>query len=306
MNRKTFFSALLVAALLSSTAFGARAQPILVNSESGTPRSIEGAWAFPDCDPDDPPGPGDSDSQEYLIFRGDTVEGRELEYPSNDGTCSGYALVADFETAGASAAGEQATLGWDENIIPDRRDGNGSLNPAPVATVLEFQLADGDTEPGLYYMDDSAEPWCLYRDSGPDGEPSDLMSADEPLCKVDIDIPPLPGCDIQLNQVSFVDGDTIAADVFRVTNPSSEPIAVEVKMWLIATTTPPTPPIRVLNQGANGRYVLPANADNDLAPLPLLAVTAELPRGGYDFSCRMLDPDTGSLLAEDRNFFELR
>ena len=37
-----------------------------------------------------------------------------------------------------------------------------------------------------------------------------------------------------------------------------------------------------------------------------VTVTAGLPRGQYEFSCRFLDPTTGRLLMEDRNFFDLQ
>jgi len=66
------------------------------------------------------------------------------------------------------------------------------------------------------------------------------------------------------------------------------------------------PPIGVVNVGADGSLVLPAGTDVDLGPLPILPVTAALPRGDYEFSCRMLDPVTGELLAEDLNLFEVQ
>ncbi len=110
-----------------------------------------------------------------------------------------------------------------------------------------------------------------------------------------------PTCDIQLNQLTYIDGDTVTANVFRLANLTSDPVATELKVWL---GVPGVPPIGVVNVGADGTFVLPAGTDIDLGPLPLIPVTAALPRGDYEFSCRMLDPTTGELLTEDLNFFE--
>jgi hypothetical protein len=48
--------------------------------------------------------------------------------------------------------------------------------------------------------------------------------------------------------------------------------------------------------------VFPAGLDVNLGPLPLLPA-AGLPMGQWEFSCRILDPVTGKLLAEDLNGF---
>ena len=112
-----------------------------------------------------------------------------------------------------------------------------------------------------------------------------------------------PICDIQLNQTSFVDGDTVTADVFRVANLTSAPVAAELKVW---QGSPEMPPISFINIGADGSLVLPAGMDVDLGPVPFFQVTADLPSGTYELSCRLLDPVTGGLLSEDLNNFNIR
>ena len=107
-------------------------------------------------------------------------------------------------------------------------------------------------------------------------------------------------CDIQLNQATYIDGDTVTANVFRVVNLTGAPIATELKVW---QGLPKMPPISFLNVGSDGSTVLPAGADIDRGPFPLLSVTAALPRGIHEISCRLLDPVTGELLFEDRNSF---
>lgn len=114
---------------------------------------------------------------------------------------------------------------------------------------------------------------------------------------------PIPVCDVQLNQLTFIDGDTATADVFRIANLTAASQAVEWKVWL---GVPGFSPISIFNLGADGSLVLPAGFDADLGPLPLVPVTASLPRGNYELSCRMLDPVTGSLLWEDLNNFEIQ
>ena len=107
-------------------------------------------------------------------------------------------------------------------------------------------------------------------------------------------------CDIQMSQATYVDGETVTADVFRFTNPTAAPIAVEWKGWL---GVPGIPPIGIINLGADGSFVLPPGTDIDLGPLPLLEAAA-LPLGEHELSCRFLNPTTGRLLMEDRNFFD--
>jgi hypothetical protein len=76
-----------------------------------------------------------------------------------------------------------------------------------------------------------------------------------------------------------------------------------LKIWF---SVPGLPPISVLNEGGNGDFVLPAGTDINLGPKALLSVDATLPRGTYEFSCRLLDPFTGELLAQDVNTFEVK
>ena len=111
-----------------------------------------------------------------------------------------------------------------------------------------------------------------------------------------------PECDIQMSQVTYIDGETVTADVFRLANLTVDPLSIELKIWLGL----PDEAIPVINLGADGTFVLPAGTDVDLGPLTLMPVNVELPRGGFEFSCRMLDPTTGRLLMEDRNFFDIQ
>jgi hypothetical protein len=278
------------------------AAPIIIGAESGALRSLDGAWGI-GCESG---GPGLPDENEVLVFEGDTVAGKLITYTSTDGTCSSGGVITT-EAAGTVVAVEDfVTLGWlgefgNPVLPPLRLDGTGSLNPNPTVTKLEFFIPGAPTERTFFYMDDTAEPWCLYRDAGTDTTYSDYVSTFERRCMVDV--PPVtPECDIQLNQTSFGNGDTVTANVYRFANLTTAPIATEMKFWL---GVPGIPPISVANVGSDGSIELPAGLDSDFGPIPLIPVAAALPRGTYEYSCRFLDPVTGELLAEDRNFFDI-
>lgn len=109
-----------------------------------------------------------------------------------------------------------------------------------------------------------------------------------------------PGCDIQLNQASFGNGNAVVMQVFRFTNPTAAPQRVEVKIWLEA---PGLAPIGLLNAGADGALVFPAGYDVNLGQPTLLTITPQFLRGAYGIHCRFVDPVTGTLKAEDLNPF---
>ena len=108
-----------------------------------------------------------------------------------------------------------------------------------------------------------------------------------------------PICDIQMSKSNYNIGDTVTATTFRLANPSSEPVAVEWKVWLVPAALPP---VSVINVGADGSVILPPGSDFDFGPLSLFP--GNVP-GPYEFSCRLLDPTTGALLFEDLNPFSI-
>lgn len=110
-------------------------------------------------------------------------------------------------------------------------------------------------------------------------------------------------CDIQMSQASYVNGETVTAQVLRIANPTAAPLAIELKLWF---DLPTIPPISFVNIGANGDVVLPAGFDQNFGPLPLATVTEAFPRGTYGFNCRILHPVTGGLSVEDLNPFDIR
>lgn len=301
-----------LAAILSFSSMPAFAQSVIVSAELGGGVPIDGVWEFPGCSEPDPFEPEELfDEKEYLIFDGNTVESRVVLYTSSDGSCTGDETVIS-EGFPFWSNGEMESLGWAEiddfgNVIPVpvplRQDGSGTLNPLPVVTELEIDLGNGETEIGYHYIDDTGEDWYLYRNAGEDDAPTLYMSPDEPLRKVDIVFAPEIGCEIELTRETYVDGDTVMTDVFRLSNPTSERVALEIKVWLVR---PDEKVKSIVNIGAYGFFRVPAETDLDIGPLWLGRVWPHKARGEYELNCRVLDPKTGELIAEDGNVFEIQ
>jgi len=114
---------------------------------------------------------------------------------------------------------------------------------------------------------------------------------------------PSPTCDIQMSNTSYVTGDTVTAQVARLANSGPNPVPVEVKLWF---EVPASPPMSFLTVGADGSFVLSPGFDQDFGPLALIPVQTSLPRGEYQFNCRLLDAVTGAPLADDVNPFQLQ
>lgn len=117
------------------------------------------------------------------------------------------------------------------------------------------------------------------------------------------DYAPPPECQVTLDKGRYTDGDRVVAEVLRLANPGGERVKTEIKIWM---HKPDKPPKSVFNLGGFGGIRLPAGMNFDFGPIKLIReITPNTPRGTYEFSCRLLDPVTGALLWEDRNFFDV-
>ena len=106
------------------------------------------------------------------------------------------------------------------------------------------------------------------------------------------DAPTGPGCRVELNQATYVDGDTVTVSVFRLTNSTPATVNVELKWWLGADAFAPVSLANVPS------YPLGPGHDQNFGPLTFLTVSPSLPRGAYEMGCRLLQPVTGKTLAE--------
>jgi hypothetical protein len=110
-----------------------------------------------------------------------------------------------------------------------------------------------------------------------------------------------PKFEIQLSKSAYSGSESVVVTDFRLRNPSAASVPVEIKVWL---EMPGTSPLSVLNLGADGSVVLPANLDVNLGPLTLFSAAA-MPSGTYGLSSRTLDPASAALLNEDLNPFTI-
>lgn len=197
---------LLLALFFTAASMIAQAHhPILVTTELGKQVPIEGAWVFEDgCEVYNEPDPEDDyilgkDIQEFLIFTGDQVEGRVVQYDSENGYCDGEEILVESETGTVFFGDIQDERTCWDGEAPQRQDSTGPLAENPVATWLIYWLGEGETETGLFYIDDTAETWYLWRyttdgdngngdngngDNGNGGEP---YEPEEPPCDFPLD-----------------------------------------------------------------------------------------------------------------------
>jgi len=106
-------------------------------------------------------------------------------------------------------------------------------------------------------------------------------------------------CDTQMDHPTYVNGEQVRVSVLRFANLTPDPVASEIKVWLGT----PAATVSVINAGSTGTVMLPPGLDVNVGPFTLFAVTAALPRGGYEFSCRLINPTTGELLVSKRSSF---
>lgn len=114
--------------------------------------------------------------------------------------------------------------------------------------------------------------------------------------------PQNPSCTVELDDVSYRDGDPVVATSLRVTNPSVRTISVEGRLWF---DQPDGTPIARNGILPSGSVDLPPGTDIDLGPVTLGTVTAGLPRGLYAFNCRLIDANTADHMALGTDTFRL-
>ena len=161
---------------------------IFVTAEIAGHVPLDGAWGF-DCENDDPGV--ENDVNELLIFLGDTVEAREVVYQSKDATCTGI-LSSTLLAAGTVAAYDEFMVtGWineDGQVAefgPLSNDGSRNLNLQPYVVPIEFIVPGAPIiERTFMYVDDTADPWCFYREDGDDDDVwGQYLSSHESRCK---------------------------------------------------------------------------------------------------------------------------
>ena len=183
-------------AFLALLSFAPAAFSVVINGEAG-PQSLNGAWEF-GCGGPDPEDDLFTDYNELLVFDGDVVKAQALVFSSTDGSCSGGSSLETLVTGTVLSYDFVMTPSWQDSIIPQRLDGAGPLSNDPVVTPLAFAVPGEPLELAFFYMDNTilalTGEACLYRNGDSDDPQfySNFISAEEPLCKIDLDVNPIP------------------------------------------------------------------------------------------------------------------
>ncbi len=111
-----------------------------------------------------------------------------------------------------------------------------------------------------------------------------------------------PVIGVRMSKSAYQLGDSVNTSSYWISNPSDEPLKVEVKSWLSA---PGREPVAVSAQGSNSLLELPAGLDRNLGTLEIFQVSPMVPAGAYQFNVRMIDPITGTQLAGSHDSFSI-
>lgn len=182
----------------------------------------------------------------------------------------------------ANGAGSGVAVNTTRNRIYSVIGGQISVIDGATNTILGgFPLGVGVTATGAIAVDSVKNR--IYA-VGTSGSSTRLYVID--------DAPSGPGCRVEVNQATYVNGDTVSVTVFRLTNPDAVAANVELKWWLGGSAFAP---VSVANVPS---YSLAPHLDQSLGPFTFFAVTPTLPRGAYEIGCRLLHPVTGKKLSE--------
>ena len=111
-----------------------------------------------------------------------------------------------------------------------------------------------------------------------------------------------PFCDLELDAAAYGTGDTVTLAEMRIVNLGGQAVSVRFQLEIQPAAGPP---LVLMDRGADGSLQLPSGLENDFAPIPLLTVPAGAPRGDYEMVCRLSNPMTADVLAEQRVPFTL-
>jgi hypothetical protein len=107
-------------------------------------------------------------------------------------------------------------------------------------------------------------------------------------------------CETAVNQNAYSNGESVQLSTLRFANLGNTVAATEIKVWL---GLPGGTNVTFVNAGADGSIALSPGLDINLGPVTLFQVNAAFPRGGYEISCRLLEPVTGKVIASNLRSF---
>lgn len=111
------------------------------------------------------------------------------------------------------------------------------------------------------------------------------------------------GCNVELNDTVYVNGETLQITTLRYANLGPTPLGTRLRLQ-IELPFPVT--IQVVDVGADGSFAIPAGLNVNLAPVTMFVVQPGQPRGEYALRCALEDSATGHVQAEDRVRFDIQ
>jgi len=111
-----------------------------------------------------------------------------------------------------------------------------------------------------------------------------------------------PFCDIALDAPTYGTGDTLTLSEARVVNLGGQAVTARFQLEVQPAAGAP---FVLVDKGADGSLQLLAGLETDFGPIDLITVPAGAPRGDYEMVCRLSDPVTAEVLAEQRVPFVL-
>jgi hypothetical protein len=181
--------------------------------------------------------------------------------------------VSSFEI-GRSEGGSEYYMG----VIDEVRIYNRALGPEELNAVMN--IAAGGTDAG------SAARISVL----------DEASGDAVVTPTET-----PDMNIQLGQQFYLQGETLSASSFWISNPSTQSHRVEVKTWIELPGLQPIP----LDMVESDVLTLSPGFSRDYGLMPLLKIAPDSPAGDGQVNGRLIDPVTGDALSQDINPFTI-
>ena len=173
----------------------------------------------------------------------------------------------------------QIDMACDDDDVGNIRAFNAFDNLLAISNIVS---CDGRTAnaSGVAVISRAA-PDIAYITAGGDDEPLLLDSLQFHLFT--------PTCDVELSQETYIQGETITADILRLTNTSLDQVPVEVSLWLTAGAIEPVK-LKPLRRKIGS---LDPDSNQDFGPVRLAKVSANTPIGPGEIVCRLIDPRNG-------------
>lgn len=214
-----------------------------------------------------------------------------------------------FRNTGADGGNTNHWLELDLEGVHSNRDGIGARVFATAGGKVQLRERSG----GLHSH--SQDHHRLHFGLGPNTTVSALtVEWPSGITQTVSDVPadqvlslrePGPGCDVEVTQPAYGEGEIVTLSLARYANPAGGlTFGAQIRMSL---EIPDGTVFTLFDVGGDGSLTLVPGQVIDLAPLPLKQVTGTFPmRGTFGVRCEIEDPGNGRILVSDEVSFEVQ